>query len=759
MAYTENVDRAVTRNNTHGTIISNAWRAHICKHTSYRVLSELLAIPVKFSSWALALALFFVVSPRAEAQAAIYHTQLWALSPSDATRVDTTGSAPGGELVQTSDGTFYAVAAAGGANNTGAILAFKKGDTQPTPIYSFTAASGPEGGPQAQTNGDGMEPTAGLALGNDGFLYGTTSAGGLFGQGTVFRISTAGVLTSLHTFTAQDANGLSTDGSTPLGKLVQASDGNLYGTTVFGGASGEGVVFRISPSGAFSVVYAFPGVDGNGFNASGTQPSAGLILASDGNLYGVAEHGGANGFGTVFSITLSGQFGVVHTFSAASTATASNLDGGLPTASLMQARDGNLYGTTSAIGAYGNGTIFRLSLQGVFTTLYSFNGILPGANEFDGTNPAGPLVEGPDGTLYGTAAQGGAAGDGAVFGVSPSGVYSLLYSFGSTSVTGAGPSGGLIFGADGNLYGLTVTIPGFTESAGTAGTAYMLVSTSAPSLVNLAATPTSGIIGAVFTLSWTSPSGSLCAFFTPSENSSVGATGSVTVSPGVAGTFADFLTCGTPLGDANTYVLLTVLTPMPTATLTVSPTSITLGSSATLSWTSTGDADCTGNFSGTVILAQNASQEVTPTNTGVNNYILTCTNAAGITTASASLAVTAAAKPTVTIAVSPTSIAATSGTATLTWSSTGAPNCAASGAWSGSQPTSSMMPITNLPAGQYTYTLSCTGPGGSASASTSLSVNAASGGGGGALSWWMIVGLSALAFLRFAMTRNSRTLQ
>lgn len=229
--------------------------------------------------------------------------------------------------------------------------------------------------------------------------------------------------------------------------------------------------------------------------------------------------------------------------------------------------------------------------------------------------------------MYGTAAQGGGAGYGTVFGISPSGAYSLLYSFGSNTVSGAAPSGGLIFGADGNLYGLTVGQPGGNFFFGAAGTAFMLVATSAPSLVTLSGDPTSGFIGDVFTLSWSSPPGSQCAFFTQSESSFVAATGTITVSPGAAGTFPDFLTCGTTLGDANTYVLLTVLTPVPTATLSVSPTSISLGNSATLTWTSTGDADCMGNFAGTVIVAQNASQQVTPTSTGVSSYTLTCTNA------------------------------------------------------------------------------------------------------------------------------------
>jgi uncharacterized repeat protein (TIGR03803 family) len=727
---------------------------NINSDTSYHLLAVSPEMRAKFLGWTILVALLLASAPRANAQAAIYHTEMWGLSPGDNLRFNTTGNALSGELVQLSDGAFYAVASTGGANNSGAILTFKKGDPQPTPIFSFSAASGPQSGPTAPTNSDGVGPEGGLVLANDGFLYGTTSTGGQFGSGAIFRVSTAGVLTTLHTFSATDANGLNTDGSTARAKLVQANDGNLYGTTVFGGPSAEGVIFRISPSGVFSIVFAFPAVDANGFNVSGTQPSAPLILASDGNLYGVAERGGANGLGTVFAVTPAGQFSLLHTFSAGPTAT--NFDGGLPAASLMQARDGNLYGTTSAFGDQGFGTIFRITLQGVFTTMYSFNDNVMGANPFDSANPAGPLVEGPDGTLYGTAAQGGGAGFGTVFTLSPSGTYSLAYSFGAIPGTGGNPSGGLIFGADGNLYGITLgqAFPDFFS--GLASTAFVLASTSAPSLVNLSVSPASAFIGDDFTLSWSSPTSIECAFFTQQEIGPVAPSGTITVSVGVAGTFPDFLTCTTPLGDANTYVLLTVLTPVPTVTLSASPTSFSLGNFTTLTWTSTGDADCAGNFG---LIVQNGSQPVTPTSTGVSTYTATCTNAGGTASARVDVTVTAAVLPTVKIAVSPVEIAAVTGTATLTWSSTGAPSCTASGAWSGSQSINGNSPLMNLVAGQYTYTLTCTGPGGSASASATLKVDAGGGGGsggGGTLSWWMIVWLIALTFVRFAATARVR---
>jgi uncharacterized repeat protein (TIGR03803 family) len=347
---------------------------NINNDTLYQLLAVSPTTSAKLSGWAIALALLFGIAPPAQAQAAIYHTQLWALSPGDDLRFNTTGNSPSGELVQLNDGTFYAVAGTGGANNSGSILAFKKGDSQPTAIYSFTAATGPQDG---SINNDGVGPEGGLGLGNDGFLYGTTHTGGQFGNGTIFRVSTSGVLTNLHTFSATDANGLNTDGSTPRAKLVQANDGNLYGTTVLGGPTAQGVIFRISPTGVFSVVYAFPALDANGFNVSGAQPSAPLILASDGNLYGVAKQGGANGLGTVFAITPVGQFSVLHTFSAAPTS--SNFDGGLPTASLMQARDGNLYGTTSAYGGQGTapsfGSAFRALLQRCTPSKESFRAL------------------------------------------------------------------------------------------------------------------------------------------------------------------------------------------------------------------------------------------------------------------------------------------------------------------------------------------------------------------------------------------------
>jgi hypothetical protein len=291
----------------------------------------------------------------------------------------------------------------------------------------------------------------------------------------------------------------------------------------------------------------------------------------------------------------------------------------------------------------------------------------------------------------------------------------------------------------------------FYESA---GTAFMLVTTTAPSLINLSVSPTSAYIGGQFTFSWYSPTGSTCAFFSQTESNFVAATGTLTVdAPGVAGTSADFFTCRTQLGDANTYTLLTVLTPVPTVTLSVSPSTISLGNSAILTWTSTGDADCAGNFSPGIV--QNDSQKVTPTSTGVSTYTVTCTNEGGSATATALLTVTAAEKPTVAIAVSPTEIAAGTGTATLTWSSTGAPSCTASGAWSGTEQSANTSSIANLTAGQYVYTLTCTGPGGSASASATLKVDAAGGGGGGALSWWMLTWLSVLMFLRLRETRGA----
>ena len=331
------------------------------------------------------------------------------------------------------------------------------------------------------SNGDG--PYAALVQGADGNFYGTTSEGGAdFGAGSIFRITPPGVLTTLHSFQG-------TDGSSPGAPLIQAADGDLYGTTQTGGSaggacqSGCGTVFKISRRGAFTMLHEFTGPDG-------AYPYGGLVQATDGNFYGTTEYLGSHGGGTVFRITRRGRLTTLHCFASS--------DGAFPFAGMVQAADGKLYGTTDEGGMYNHGTVFTMTLSGKLTTLHSFNGAdggypraslvqatrgdLFGTTEYgeydgghyygtvfkittvgkltnlhtfsgrDGANPYAGLVWARDGNLYGTTLNGGAYGDGAVFEITPNGSLRTIYSF---EYSQAYPFAGLIQAADGDFYGTT----------------------------------------------------------------------------------------------------------------------------------------------------------------------------------------------------------------------------------------------------------------------------------------------------------------
>jgi uncharacterized repeat protein (TIGR03803 family) len=305
---------------------------------------------------------------------------------------------------------------------------FNAGAQTVTNIYSFL------GSPS-----DGGRPYAGLVQGSDGNFYGTTLYGGSNNIGTVFQISPSGSETNLYSFV-----GYPTDGAGPYAGLVQGSDGNFYGTTYKGGINsncggGCGTVFRISPSGTETILYPF------GLPPDGHTPSAGLVQGSDGNFYGTTGEGGVSNAGTIFRISPGGNYTNLYSF------VGSPNDGAFPNAGLVQGSDGNFYGTTEDGGTNDDGTVFRISPSGNYTSLYSFVG-----SPSDGRLPYAGLVQGSDGNFYGTTIEGGANGGGVgtVFRISPSGSYSNLYSFGSVPNDGELPYG-LVQGSDGNFYGTT----------------------------------------------------------------------------------------------------------------------------------------------------------------------------------------------------------------------------------------------------------------------------------------------------------------
>jgi uncharacterized repeat protein (TIGR03803 family) len=290
------------------------------------------------------------------------------------------GEAPSGSLVQGPNGLFYGTTFEGGSANAGVIFDVSSNGAVNT-LYTFT-------------NGvDGAFPQAGLFLASDGNFYGTTVQGGTNGTGALFRMTPAGVFNSIYSFTALAKSQQNQDGAYPGASLMQVSDGYLYGTASVGGTNGSGTLFRISLGGSFQVVYAFSALNASGENNEGSQPEAALIQGSDTNLYGTAYGGGSNGFGTVFSYNVvQGQISSVYSFKNAA-------DGANPLAALVQARDGYFYGTASQGGSETNGTLFKISGKGVFTSLHSFSG------ETEGANPLAPLVQGTNGSFYGTCAN------------------------------------------------------------------------------------------------------------------------------------------------------------------------------------------------------------------------------------------------------------------------------------------------------------------------------------------------------------------
>jgi uncharacterized repeat protein (TIGR03803 family) len=353
------------------------------------------------------------------------------------------GELPHAGLVQASDWNLYGATVGGGADSRGGTIFKIAPNGALTTLYSFCSQSG---------CADGAYPYAGLVQARSGELYGTTTGGGTNQRGTVFKIALNGGLTTLHSFCSQTG---CTDGEYPAGTLVEASNGDLYGTTSGGGANdSSGTVFKITPSGALTTLYSFCSLSGC---TDGKSPTAGLVQAVDGDFYGTTETGGANcrnGCGTVFKITLSGALTTLHSFCSGTDCR----DGAAPVAGLIQAYDGNFYGTTLEGGEHALGTIFKITPGGTLTTLHSF---CSQTGCPDGSYPNGGLVQAIDGDLYGTTTFGGAcalaSGCGTIFKITPSGALTTLHDFCSQSECTDGdiPDAALVQGADGNFFGTT----------------------------------------------------------------------------------------------------------------------------------------------------------------------------------------------------------------------------------------------------------------------------------------------------------------
>ena len=262
---------------------------------------------------------------------------------------------------------------------------------------------------------DGEDPEGGVLLDGSGNIFGATTSGGHYNSGTVFEISPDGSEQVLHMF------GLAGDGVFPVGNLIADESGALYGVTNEGGTHlcgrvGCGIVFKLAADGTESVLHSFAG------GQDGWSPSGGLVAGTQGNLYGTTQFGGGKGCtrryagcGIVFRLAPDGSETILHVFEKEG-------DGRKPDGGLMLDNAGNLYGTAAAGGAFHKGAVFRIDKAGVETVLYSFN-------KMDGAHPFGGVIADGAGNLYGTTWSGGAYGKGAIFVLSPGGAETVLYSF------------------------------------------------------------------------------------------------------------------------------------------------------------------------------------------------------------------------------------------------------------------------------------------------------------------------------------------
>ncbi|HEX5398683.1 MAG TPA: choice-of-anchor tandem repeat GloVer-containing protein, partial [Verrucomicrobiae bacterium] len=313
---------------------------------------------------------------------------------------------------------------------------------------------------------NGSYPYGAMTVGSDGILYGTTYEGGTNNSGALFRLTTTGTFTPFDPFEPEVSDGTyvtNSSGGYPYAGLTLGGDGNLYGIGATGGTNASGTFFRVATNGALTPLFNFSRQlnNGNGAltNNTGGNPEGKLALSADGGFYGTTHSGGRFGRGAIFKVTTNGDFMPLVSFNGT--------NGGNPESGLTLGNDGNFYGATYYGGTNGNGAIFRVTTNGILTCLYSFSaGGVTASYTYtnaDGANPAAALTLGSDGLFYGTCHDGGTNGYGTVFTVTTNGQVTTLVFFNKTN--GASPLGELTRGNDGSFYG--VTPGGGTNGTGT----------------------------------------------------------------------------------------------------------------------------------------------------------------------------------------------------------------------------------------------------------------------------------------------------
>ena len=407
----------------------------------------------------------------------------------------TDGSGPYAPLVQASSGNLFGTTSVAGPHNNGTIFRIDPITGQLTTVYGFCSRSGCV---------DGANPDAPLVQAADGSFYGTTYYGGSYDHGfdgTVFKITPSGALTTLHSFDVSD-------GSNPYAGLLHANDGNFYGSTASGGPWGGGTLFKITSGGSLTTLHTFCAQSGC---ANGESPWA-LIQGADGDFYGTTTKGGTHGEGIVFKMTPTGTVTILHNFCSSGPC----LDGAEPYAGLVEGNDGDFYGATLRGGANqscrnGCGTIFKITPTGGLTTLYSF---CSQSGCADGSGPLTTLVQATDGNFYGTTNAGGArcayytGGCGTVFSITPDGTLTTLHTFEVTD--GGSPLAGLIQDTDGSFYGTTSIGGSSTACTYGCGTVFSLSVGLGPFV---STTPTSGKVGRSVTILGTNLTGATSVTF------------------------------------------------------------------------------------------------------------------------------------------------------------------------------------------------------------------------------------------------------
>jgi len=555
------------------------------------------------------------------------------------------GIAPVAGLVQGPDGNFYGstVGAEGDAQypqNSGTLFKLTPTGTLTT-LEAFCSGSAPSIYCQ-----DGSEPNT-MILGKDGNFYGTTAQGGANVDrctqgycGTIFQLTPAGIETILYSFCSVVVNTSSVcqDGEFPIGTLVQGTDGNFYGTTVYGGNSsqgsvGGGTIFQLTPSGKLTTLYNFcKGQTTPDSCADGNFPSGGLVQGSDGNFYGTTPWGGANGAGTVFQFKMTGA-------SAGTLTTIYNFTSGGdygPQSTLVEGSDGSFYGTTVAEGTHDGGMAFKVTTAGSLTVLYNFcaDYVTSDSRCIDGAQAQGGLTLAGDGNFYGTTEGGGNTAnynEGTAYELTPAGGFTSLYSF--CTVVNSGfctdgeyPIAGLTPGSDGNLYG-TTKFGGAQQD----GNVYKLAfSTPLPAPVQLALSDSSVAPNTAVKLTWKTVNAfsrtmQQCNAFVrggaagagtwtgPQTGSVTGGvyTGSADITPTAVGTYTYALTCGgTETGFATLTVTNSGSKSNTTTTLKITPNPATVGQTVTLTATVAKDSG-SGTPAGTVAIYIGGTDKLT----------------------------------------------------------------------------------------------------------------------------------------------------